>query len=175
MTNREIRWRTIRAAQNLTKLGIGSNDVIQVIASNHHYLAPLMFAALTIGAPINAIAVQFTKGIQIHSHKKNVEKIISTAQSFDTHSRYFTDEIVHMLKIAKPKLILCDFSILGNVRESLRQLQIDLPILTFDGSAEGVQNVEVLFDETNEESFEYELYNFIRYNTGTNLILCYIF
>lgn len=62
MTNGEIRWRTIRAAQNLTKLGIGFDDVIQVIAKNHHYLAPIMFAALTIGAPVNAIDVQFTKG-----------------------------------------------------------------------------------------------------------------
>lgn len=49
MTNREIRNRTIRAAQNLTKLGIGFDDVIQVIAKNHHYLAPVIFAALTIG------------------------------------------------------------------------------------------------------------------------------
>lgn len=64
MTNGEIRWRTIRAAQNLTKLGIGFDDVIQVIAKNHHYLAPIVFAALTIGAPVNAIDVQFTKGTE---------------------------------------------------------------------------------------------------------------
>lgn len=63
MTNREIRTRTIQAAQNLTKLGIGFHDVIQVIAKNHHYLAPIIFGALTIGAPVNAIDVQFTKGV----------------------------------------------------------------------------------------------------------------
>lgn len=62
MTNGEIRWRTIRAAQNLNKLGIEVNDVIQVIAQNHHYLAPIIFAALTIGAPVNAIDVRFEKG-----------------------------------------------------------------------------------------------------------------
>lgn len=64
MTNGEIRLRTIRAAQNLTKLGIGFDDVIQVIAKNHHYLAPIVFAALTIGAPVNAIDVQYTKGTE---------------------------------------------------------------------------------------------------------------
>lgn len=62
ITNGEIRWRTIRAAQNLAKLGIGFDDVIQVIAKNHHYLAPIVFAAFTLGAPVNGIDVQFTKG-----------------------------------------------------------------------------------------------------------------
>lgn len=62
MTNGEIRWRSIRAAQNLGNLGIGFDDVIQVISKNHHYLAPIMFGAWTVGAAINAIDVQFKKG-----------------------------------------------------------------------------------------------------------------
>ncbi|KAJ6637736.1 putative CoA ligase CCL7 [Pseudolycoriella hygida] len=130
MTNEEIRWRTIRAAQNLAAFDIDVNDVIQVIATNHHYLAPIVFGALTIGAPINALDVKFTK-----------------------------DELIHMVQLAQPKLILCDFSILETVQGALEQLQIDCPVLTFGGSSEDVQNVEVLFNETDEESFEAPLLN----------------
>lgn len=67
-----------------------------------------------------------------------------------------------MMQIAKPKLILCDFSIVGNVQGALRQLQMDRPVLAFDGSAEGVQNIEVLFDETDEEEFKYEIFRMVR-------------
>ncbi|XP_037028878.1 4-coumarate--CoA ligase 1-like [Bradysia coprophila] len=141
MTNGEIRWRSIRAAQNLINLGIGFDDVIQVISKNHHYLAPIMFGALSIGAPINAIDVQFTK-----------------------------DEMVHMLQLAKPKLILCDLSVLDTLNGALKQLQMDRPIFAFDGSADGVQNVEVLFNETDVESFEPP--PLIDANKHTAIIVC---
>lgn len=60
-----------------------------------------------------------------------------------------------MLKLAKPKLILSDFNIVRNVKAALQELQMDIPILTFDGESEGTQNIEILFEETNLASFEY--------------------
>ncbi len=62
-----------------------------------------------------------------------------------------------MLQLAKPKLIVCDFSIVETLKEALRELRMDRPIYAFDGSSDGVQNVEVLFDETDVDSFVYEL------------------
>lgn len=60
-----------------------------------------------------------------------------------------------MLRLAKPKLIVCDFSVVGTVQAALQELQLDRPILTFDGSSEGVQNIEILFEETDVENFKY--------------------
>lgn len=78
-----------------------------------------------------------------------------------------------MLQLAKPKLIICDFSIVGTVQGALQQLQMDRTILTFDGSVEGVQNIETLFDgnETDVESFEYGILNTILYTLSHKLII----
>lgn len=62
-----------------------------------------------------------------------------------------------MLQLVKPKLILCDISVLETLNSALQELRMDRPVFTFDGSADGVQNVEVLFNETDVESFEYEI------------------
>lgn len=81
-----------------------------------------------------------------------------------------------MLQLAKPKLIICDFSIVGTVQGALQQLQMNRTILTFDGSAEGVQNIETLFDEneTDVESFEYGIPNTILYSLSHKPIIKYI-
>lgn len=77
-------------------------------------------------------------------------------------NRLYSDEIVHMLQLAKPKLILCDISVLETLNSALKELQMDRPVFAFDGSADGVQNVEVLFNETDVESFVYEFDLFCR-------------
>lgn len=71
-------------------------------------------------------------------------------------NRLYSDEIVHMLQLAKPKLILCDISVLETLNSALKELQMDRPVFAFDGRADGVRNVEVLFNETDVESFVYE-------------------
>lgn len=45
MKNGEIRKKTIRAAQNLHKMGFGKHDVIGIMANNHHNLTPIVFAS----------------------------------------------------------------------------------------------------------------------------------
>lgn len=55
LTNTEIRQKTIRVAQNLLKLGITKNDVLGFCTRNSHYLAPVVFGSMVIGAPVNPL------------------------------------------------------------------------------------------------------------------------
>lgn len=55
MKNKEIRTKTIRTAEHFLKMGYGKNDVIGVVAKNHHHIAPIAFASFAIGAPLNPI------------------------------------------------------------------------------------------------------------------------
>lgn len=59
LTNYEIRVKTICVSQNLLKLGVNGGDVVAVIARNHQYVAPVIFACLTIGAPVNTLDASF--------------------------------------------------------------------------------------------------------------------
>lgn len=62
MTNGEIRLKSIRAAQNLLKLGYKQKDVFAFYTKNGHNLAPIVFGSLTIGAAINGLDPNFKKG-----------------------------------------------------------------------------------------------------------------
>lgn len=59
-----------------------------------------------------------------------------------------TDEMAHMLNLTKPKLIFCDADNITTVREALKQLQISVPIFTFDRKVDGAGLVDDLFIET---------------------------
>lgn len=63
LTKGEVRQRTIRCAQHLTKLGCTQNERIAIVARNHHNLTPLLFAAFSIGAPIAPLDVEIGKGL----------------------------------------------------------------------------------------------------------------
>lgn len=63
MTNSEIRKKAIRAAQNLYKLGFGKDDVIGILAMNHHNLAPIVFASIALGAPLSPMDSNFNTGL----------------------------------------------------------------------------------------------------------------
>lgn len=66
LTKAEIRTRTIRCAQNLTKLGCTQNDCIGIVARNHHNLTPLLYGAFCIGARISPLEVAIIKGTLIY-------------------------------------------------------------------------------------------------------------
>lgn len=63
MRNSEILMKTIRAAQNLHRMGYGNNDVIGILAKNHHHLAPIVVASFAIAAPINPMDPNFKAGL----------------------------------------------------------------------------------------------------------------
>lgn len=62
MKNSEIRKKTIRAAQHLHKMGFGEHDVIGIVAKNHHYLAPIAFASMSLAAALNPMDPNFKTG-----------------------------------------------------------------------------------------------------------------
>lgn len=62
MKNSEIRMKTIRAAEHLHNMGYGKNDIIGIVARNHHHLAPIVFASFAIAAPVNPMDPDFTTG-----------------------------------------------------------------------------------------------------------------
>lgn len=58
-----LRILAIRCAQNLIKFGCSQNDRIVIIARNHHYLSPLVLAALCIGTPVAPLDVFHVSGL----------------------------------------------------------------------------------------------------------------
>lgn len=117
-----MRLRTIRAAQNILKLGFQENDVFSIIAGNSENVAPIVFASMSIGCPLNTLDPSFG-----------------------------TFEVAHMFKMAKPKLIFCDLNKLEVVLNSLEQLNMNAMIFTFGESTEHSQNIDELLNETGDE------------------------
>lgn len=59
MTNGQLRSRTIRAAVNLISLGYTRGDVLGFVAGNSEHVAPIVFAALTVGCVVNGLDPTF--------------------------------------------------------------------------------------------------------------------
>lgn len=128
MTNAELRLKTVRAALKLQELGFMKNDVLAVVAKNNHDLVPLVFAAFCLGCPVNALGISFDQS-----------------------------ELVHMLGITKPKGVFCEVENFDVVEASLRELQNDSPIFTFEKKVAGSISVDSFFRECiNENSYQYD-------------------
>lgn len=123
LTNGNLYIKTVRAAQNLQKLGFKKNDVFGLIARNSHHVAPIIFASLCVGCPINTLDSGFNK-----------------------------PEMIHMLSTSKPTLVFCDVNVLELVSNCLKELQNDATIYTFGGTSGESTAVEDLFSETHNES-----------------------
>lgn len=123
MSFNELRLKTIRAAQNLQNRGYNSKGLFGVIAKNSHHIAPIVFASLAIGSPVNTLDPSFGK-----------------------------PELLHMFKTTRPTLIFCDVDVFELVKECLTQLGNNSSIFTFGGSKTGSEDVEHLFAETHNEN-----------------------
>lgn len=117
-----MRIRIIRGAQNLQRLGYGSGEVFSVIAKNSQNVAPILFAALSIGSAVNTLDPSFGK-----------------------------TELEHMLKNIKPTLVFCDADIYAIVKECLIELKNNAHVFTFGGKVGDSTQVENLLRETNDE------------------------
>lgn len=84
----------------------------------------MVFASIAIGCPINSLDPSFTKS-----------------------------QLMHMLKMTKPKLIFCDVICYDLVKECLSEMEVDFQfdILSFGGSKDGSEPVENLFAETEHD------------------------
>lgn len=64
------------------------------------------------------------------------------------------EEITHMFRITRPKLVFCDFDRIEIVKRSLKELGNDASIFTFGGLADVAQAVEkLLVESTPDEEF----------------------
>lgn len=123
VSSAEIRLKTIRAAQNLQRLGYKSNDVFGFMVGNIQNLSPIVFAAFCLGCPINALDP---------AHDKS--------------------QVVHMFGITKPKVIFCEEACFDTLKSGLDELGSKAKVFIFDGNRDNTACVDGLFLETGSES-----------------------
>lgn len=123
VTYDELRLKTIRAAQNLQKIGFQYKDVFSFMAVNSDNLSPIVLASFCLGCPIAPV-----------------------------HTTLSMAEIVESLKNTKPKAIFCDADAYHLIDEALKELPLSVPIFTFDGQVSISEPVESLFIETGTEN-----------------------
>lgn len=113
--------KTVRAAQNLQKLGYSKGDVFSFSVMDRH-VAPVVYAAFCLGCPVNMVS--------------------------PSHG---TADTIHVLKIAKPKLMFCDVERHHFLTDCLLEAKVDARIITFGGTCDRSLHVESLFEETGME------------------------
>lgn len=65
------------------------------------------------------------------------------------------DEMVHMLQLASPKLIVCNYDIAHTVQNALQSIETVVPIYAFDGEDNQIRSIDELLVETHcEEEFK---------------------
>lgn len=119
LTYEEIRNQTVRAAQNLKQYGYEKGDIFAVASKNNHELAPIVFALISSGHPINSLDTSFSEV-----------------------------EMEHMLSISRPKAVFCDADAVDLMRQCLQKLNNNARIFTFCGSRDGCIAAADLFVET---------------------------
>lgn len=122
----DLRVSSVRVAQNLTRLGIGADDVVGVICRNSSFLSFLVTGCVLIGAPINPLDLSFT-----------------------------TQDILHLFGQTKPKIVVCDLEVLEKVRGALRELKLDVKIfVTTEEKIEECSSIsDLLISSGTEDSF----------------------
>lgn len=119
----EIRLKAVRAAINLQKYTkCQRGNVIGLMASNSKDVAPIVFASLFIGCPLNTLDPSFGK-----------------------------TELIHMLNTTKPSLMFCDVGVCDLVEKCSKELGLKITMFSFGDSNGNASNVESLFVETDDE------------------------
>lgn len=113
--------KTVRAAQNLQKLGYSKNDVFGFSGIDRN-LAPVIYAAFCMGCPVNTLSPAFGKA-----------------------------DMIHVLQITKPKVMFCSVEQYEFVAECLKEVYNDAKIFTFGGKTDDSDSAENLFAETGME------------------------
>jgi 4-coumarate--CoA ligase len=98
----EMYLRSIKMANYLKNQSYVQNDVVGIIARNSENLAPVIFASLALGMPINPLDSIMKKS-----------------------------DIVHVWRKIKPKIIFCDHDDVELAQSALNELKLDAKICTF--------------------------------------------
>ena len=110
LKNGEIRLKAIRAAQNLSKLGVKKGDFVGVAVTNSENLAPIIFGCILIGAPFHTLAPSYQE-----------------------------DDLAYMMETTKPVLMLCDENNLAVVQKATKLANINPKIYVMSPEIELVQ------------------------------------
>lgn len=126
LTCEELRIKSIRVAQNLTRIGVKPDDVVGVICKNSNNVSFLFNGCVLIGAPINPLEPSFEK-----------------------------DDIKHLFRQTLPTVVVCEFDILPKVKEALSELKNEAKIFSMStNNDKGSFKFSELLEPTgNEESF----------------------
>lgn len=62
LTGKEIRLKSIRVANALRQMGFKTSDIMMLAVRNHPDMCPALFGCFIIGAPVNAVDVNFSVG-----------------------------------------------------------------------------------------------------------------
>lgn len=119
----ELYSKTVRAAQHLQTLGYESKQIFGLMAKNSRHVAPITFASMAIGCPVNSLDPSFGR-----------------------------TELIHMLNITKPVLMFCDKACYSLLKRCLEELGNKAKVFTFEGSEDDSEPVENLFTETFKEN-----------------------
>ena len=113
MTCGEMFSRSVKIVKFLQTLRLEQGDVVGIIATNTENLAPVVFACLTLGLPINPLD----------------PLLLET-------------EIVYMFAKTRPKIVFCDFDVLQKVKNSIEKIEIEPKIVTLIEKVEGMDFVD---------------------------------
>lgn len=81
MTRKEARLKSLKVAENLTKLGFKKGDTISIIANHHGDLAPLIFGSIATGVIVNTLHNGFSSS-NFYTHRFIGIRIINIFQIF---------------------------------------------------------------------------------------------
>lgn len=123
MTFSEIRFKAIRAAQNLQRRGFQSREKICFMTINNENVLPILLASIGLVCPIVPLFPILAK-----------------------------NEIVRILTKIKPHVVFCDAELFNLLNEALKELKFNIEVFTFGQHVDGIESVETLFQETGEEN-----------------------
>lgn len=126
MTFSELRLKSIRAAQNLQKMGFRSHEKFCFMTINNENLLPIVLASIGLACPICPLF-----------------PILSV------------DEIVRILTKIKPSVLFCDANLYNHMNEAINKLQFKMKVFLLDDiDVQGVDTIIALFQATaKEDSF----------------------
>lgn len=95
------------------------------MSGNVAHLAPIVFASLCLGCPINPLDAKMEKST-----------------------------VLHMIQLTQPRLIFCEIKVYDLIVEVLTELNMNAKVFTLNGITGNSISVDVLLVETgNEENF----------------------
>lgn len=123
LTCAEIRLRTIRVAQNLTRMDYGQGNIFSMAVRNDENAAPVLFACFALGIPVNTLDASFER-----------------------------DDLSHMLNLIRSQVVFCDRDTWPEMKVALEMTKNDAVVfIVGEGGVEGCRHVNDLLVETGSE------------------------